>query len=124
LIANNLFTPLQLQQANGVAPLVPTAPLGQVNYAWLKSFDFNLKWRYTVKERFTIEPSINVFNLFNFANFDLPSNAMVNFLSGPTTGSINGTTRDENESYRVGRGTGVYALGAPRQMEFGLRVEF
>lgn len=124
LIQNGLFNSSELQLANGVAPSVPTAPQGQVNYAWLKSFDFNLKWRYLIKERFTIEPSINVFNLFNFANFDLPSNPMVSLLSGPTTGSVNGTTSVEHESYRVGRGTGVYALGAPRQMEFGLRIEF
>jgi hypothetical protein len=124
LIQNNLFTASELALANGVAPLVPTAPAGQVNYAWLKSFDFNLKWRYMIKERVTIEPSVNIFNLFNFANFDLPSNAITGLLTGPTTGSVNGTTSVEHESYRVGRGTGVYALGAPRQTEFGLRIEF
>jgi len=124
LIQNNLFTAAQLATANGVAPLVPTAPAGQVNYAWLRSFDFNLKWRYMIKERVTIEPSVNIFNLFNFANFDLPSNAITGLLTGPTTGSVNGTTSVEHESYRVGRGTGVYALGAPRQTEFGLRIEF
>jgi hypothetical protein len=124
LIQNGLMTLTQLQQMSGVAPSILTAPQGQVNYAWLKSFDFNLKWRYVLKEKVTIEPSINVFNLFNFANFDLPSNPMVSLLSGPGTGSVNGTTSAEHESYRVGRGTGVYALGAPRQMEFGLRIEF
>jgi hypothetical protein len=123
-VSSNLFTVSQLQLLNGVAPTVPLAPTGQVNYAWLKSFDFNLKWRYSFKERFTIEPSVNVFNIFNFANFDLPSNAMVGLLTGPTSGSVNGTTPLEHESYRVGRGTGVYALGAPRQVEFGLRIEF
>lgn len=124
LIQSGLMTLKQLQTMNGVAPLIASAPVGQVNYAWLKSFDFNLKWRYTIKERVTIEPSVNFFNLFNFANFDLPSNAMVGLLTGPTTGSVNGTTSVEQEAYRVGRGTGVYALGAPRQTEFGLRIEF
>ena len=109
---------------NGVAPQIASAPTGQVNYAWLKSFDLNLKWRYKIKERFTIEPSINVFNVFNFANFDLPSSAMASVLNGPGSGSVNGTTAVENEQFRVGRGTGVYALGAPRQTEFGLRIEF
>jgi hypothetical protein len=37
---------------------------------------------------------------------------------------INGTTRAGHDVGRVGVGTGVYALGAPRQIEIGLRLTF
>ena len=70
-----------------------------------------------------MQPSVAFYNLFNFANFDLPGMA----LNGPLTGAaeqINGTTRAGHEVDRVGVGTGVYALGAPRQIEFGLRLTF
>lgn len=124
LIQNGLMTLTELQHLNGVAPTLLNAPAGQENFRWLRSFDLNLKWRYTFKDRFVVEPSVNVFNIFNFSNFDAASNAMTGLLGGPTTGSINGTTSAELESYRIGRGTGVYAVGAPRQVEWGLRFEF
>jgi hypothetical protein len=54
---------------------------------------------------------------------DLPGNALSGALTG-TPGQINGTTREAHDVNRVGVGTGVYSLGAPRQIEFGLRVTF
>jgi len=39
-------------------------------------------------------------------------------------GQINGTTAAGHNVDRVGVGTGVYSLGAPRQLEFGLRITF
>jgi len=49
--------------------------------------------------------------------------ALNGLLTG-AAGQINGTTRAVHAVDRVGVGTGVYALGAPRQIEFGLRVTF
>ena len=39
-------------------------------------------------------------------------------------GQINGTTYEGHNINRVGVGSGVYSLGAPRQIEFGLRISF
>jgi hypothetical protein len=39
-------------------------------------------------------------------------------------GQINGTNALDHNIDRVGVGTGVYALGAPRQIEFGLNLTF
>ena len=39
-------------------------------------------------------------------------------------GQINGTNAATHNVDRVGVGTGVYSLGAPRQLEFGLRITF
>jgi hypothetical protein len=123
LIANNLMTLSQLQQLGGVAPTVPLAPSNQVNFTWLRALDLNVGWTYRFKERFAIEPSVAFFNVFNFSNFNLPPNTMSGLLNG-TPGSINGTAPLDNETFRVGNGTGVYALGASRQIEWGLKFTF
>jgi len=39
-------------------------------------------------------------------------------------GQINGTSPAGHNVDRVGVGTDIYSLGAPRQVEFGLRVTF
>jgi carboxypeptidase family protein len=123
LVANNLMTLAQLQALGGVAPMIPTAPTGQVDFSWLRAFDLNVAWKYKIKERFSIEPSVYFYNLFNFSNFNLPPNTMSGLLNG-TPGSINGTAKLDNEAFRIGNGTGVYALGAARQIEWGMKFTF
>ncbi len=62
-------------------------------------------------------------NLFNFTYYDLPPNILTGLLTG-NPGSINGTTQANCITNRVGLGTGVFVLGAPRAIEFGMRIEF
>jgi hypothetical protein len=124
LITNGLMTLAQLQALGGVSPILPLAPPGQVDFGWLRATDLKLAWRHTFAERFTIEPNVAFYNIFNFANFNLPPTTMNGLLNGPGTNSINGTTRSDQETFRVGNGTGVYSLGAQRQIEFGLRLVF
>jgi hypothetical protein len=124
LISNGLMTLAQLQALGGVAQPVALPPPGQVGFGWLRATDLKLAWRHTIAERFTIEPSAGFYNLFNFSNFNLPPNTMNGLLNGVGSGSINGTDRAAQESFRVGNGTGVYSLGAQRQLEFGLRLTF
>ena len=123
LITNNLLTQQDLINLGGVAPAVAPAPLGQVDYSWLRTFDTSLAWSYTIKERVTIRPSVAVFNLLNFVNFDLPGNMMSGLLTG-TSGAVNGTTYLGHATNRVGAGSGVFTSGSPRQIEFGLKVNF
>ena len=138
LLANNLMSLSQLQALGGVAPhicLAPPAvdpdpscsansPGSQVGFSWLRAFDLKFSWQHVIKERVTIQPSVGFYNLFNFSNFNLPPNTMNGILFGAGNGSINGTTPVDNQSFRVGNGTGVYSLGSQRQIEFGLRIVF
>ena len=126
LIQNGLMTQAQLFALggtyNGGVPL-PLAPPDQVNMSWLRTFDSSITWNYRIKERFTISPSVSAFNIFNFVNFDLPTSEMSGLLTGQP-GSINGTNYLNHFTNRVGAGTGVYTLGSPRQIEFGLKLVF
>lgn len=139
LIQNGLMTAPQLAALGGVAPHIclpppatdadpsctaPDSPGNQVNFTWLRALDLKLAWRHTFHDRYTVEPSVGFYNLPNFSNFNLPPNTMNGLLTGNGSGAINGTTATDNNSFRVGNGTGVYALGAQRQIEFGLRLVF
>ncbi len=123
LINNGFFTVAQLQALGAVAPSVSLAPNGQVDLGWLRALDLKVSWTYVFREKVSLEPGIGIYNLFNFANFDLPGNTMTGLLLG-SAGSVNGTTYLEHNINRVGVGSGVFALGSPRQVEFGLKVSF
>src|SRR5438270_2164297 len=135
LINNGMFTLQQLQALGGVLPQVALAPQGQVGLGWLKTFDLKFSYPRKFGENFTIEPSVSVFNAFNNANFDLPSSTVGPILNlaasacDPTThnncnGSVNSTTSLEHNANRVLPGSGVFDLGAPRVVEFGLKLSF
>ena len=79
-----------------VAPVVAMAPPEQVNLSWLGAFDLNVRWSPAIGEKLTLQTNVGFYNLFNFPKL----------------------------RSRVGVGTGVYSVGAPRQNEFGLRLVF
>jgi len=130
LVTSSLITQDQLVALGAVAqPYGAPAP-GNVNFPWLKATDLKLTWRHTFAERYTIEPSVGFYNVFNFSNFNLPPTTMSGLLDDP--GSINTNSKlfdpsaggVPNDAFRVGNGTGVYSLGAGRQIEWGLRLTF
>jgi Carboxypeptidase regulatory-like domain len=142
LISNGLMTLTQLQALGGVigganttinpcgGPYcgLPLAPPGAVGQAWLRTLDVNLSWGYKVADRVELRPGVGFFNLFNFSNFDGAAVPFSTILDG-SIGSPNGTTSALEHGaagnfLRLGLGSGVNALGAPRAIEFQMKVSF
>jgi len=123
LINANLFTLGQLQSLQGVMQQLPSAPPNEAGMGWLKDFDLSLSWAYKVKERVELRPGVSFYNLFNFANFNGPNNPLSGFLDG-SSGSVNGTSGVQPNANRLGLGSGVFGLGAPRVSEFTLKLTF
>jgi Carboxypeptidase regulatory-like domain len=121
LLQSGLFTHDQLIRLGGVAQPIQNTQPGAVMQSWLRALDLSLAWTYKPIESVTIEPSVSVFNVFNFANFDGPNQTLNGTLDG-SSGSVNGPGGHSND--RTGLGTGVFALGSPRAIEFGLKVTF
>jgi hypothetical protein len=131
LVGTGMFTAGQLSDLGLVAPLLSTAPPNQLPFTWVRALDFKLAWEGKFKERFTVEPSFGFYNIFNFSNFDLPPGTMTGWLTQGSN-SINSTAKGfsqasqsvQSDAYRVGVGTGVFGLGGPRVLEFGLKLSF
>jgi len=114
---------------------VPTQHLAGLG--WYKTFDLRLTWEHQLGERVTIAPSVSLFNMFNFANFDMPGYTQSGFLSygagsvalGATTvqpqntvgGNASGASGRTNRSTL---GPNMNASGAPRSVEWGVKVSF
>jgi Carboxypeptidase regulatory-like domain len=131
LIGDGLFTAAQLQTIGLVAPVLTPAPANQLTFPWVRAFDFKLDWVHTFHDRFTLTPSVGLYNIFNFSNFNLPPGAMTGWLTQGNS-SINSTIHGydpatntvPSDTFRVGAGTGVFGLGSPRTLEFSLKVTF
>jgi hypothetical protein len=123
LINSGLFTLGQLTSLGGVQQVIPAAPYDQVGMGWLRAFDASLNWIYKFRERFELQPGVSFFNVFNLSNFDGPGNPLSGTLSGQP-GTLNGTSGGQPSSNRLGLGSGVFALGSPRVIEFSLKLSF
>lgn len=130
-----VMTPTDMLALGWVMPTLPSVPLTAINMPWLKSFDVKAARAVEIKERITIEPSVSVYNVLNIANAFLPGNLPFgSLLSGPnptfvSTGllapnAIGGVTGANLNPFRAGFQSGTFATGAPRQIEFGLRIQF
>ncbi len=121
LVNAGLFTNPQLVSLGAVIPTIQAPPTNNAGNGYYKDIDVVLRWPFKIRERITVLPSVSFFNVFNFVNY-----GSLGGLSGGD-GSINGTTSGVNvgtNTIRVGRGTGVFAVGAPREAEYGLRIDF
>jgi hypothetical protein len=124
LIQNGLFSLAQLQQLGGVIqPLdVPAGPVQSLG--WLKTIDLSLAYPRKIGESFTIEPSATVFNAFNMSNFDGSAKNSLNGFLNTGAGSVNDSTQADHNRFRTLPGTGVFNLGSPRVIEFGMKLKF
>lgn len=123
LVNAGLFTQSQLVSLGAVKDTLAGVQPGTL-YAndWLRAFDMRFSVPIKVKERVSIEPSISIFNIFNFANFAISPATRVNGVLSAR--NLNGTTYSGLDAIRAGLGSGTFSLGAPRQLEYGLKITF
>jgi hypothetical protein len=140
LINGGVFSFQELKQIGGVqqplaAPITDVAGLG-----WLKTFDVRVSWEHTYHDRISFEPSVSFFNLLNFANFDLPGNTqngVLNFGAGSLSplatafqpqNTVGGSSANISNPFarnnRASLQSGMNAQGAPRAIEWGLKISF
>jgi hypothetical protein len=133
-----VLSPTDLTALGWVMPTIGAVAPNAIGIPWLKSMDLKAAWPIKLKEGVTIEPSASVFNLFNFWNAFLPGNSPSaslvpsNTTCTPLCGAtplapnvIGGVIQGSSlRPFRAGFESGTYALGAPRQFEFGLRISF
>jgi hypothetical protein len=124
LVDAQLFSEPQLVSLGATAPTLPLAPDGQVNNDSFFNTDVRFSKVFKIGEHLQIEPQVEVFNLFNIANYD----RLTDRLDG-SAGSANGTTRNgisaaESGLTRVGATTGSFSPGVQRAFQFGIRVTF
>jgi len=118
LIQAGLFRPDQLTSLGALLTSIQPAPTDQVSNDSLINTDVRVSKVFRIKERLTIEPMVEVFNLFNIANYDPLSSS----LSG-NVGDPNGTGKGQYPT-RIGSGSGSFAPGVQRAFQFGIRVSF
>jgi hypothetical protein len=122
LINAGLFTEPQLKSLGAVSQTIAFAPEDQVCLDAFYSTDIRISRVFMLNGgRVTIEPAIEVFNVFNASNYDLPENKLTGTLNGQP-GSLNGTT-PANRTNRAGT-MGSFTPGAPRSWQLGVRVSF
>ncbi len=138
LVDAKLFTQAQLFALGATPQPIADPPPGEVGLGSFFTFDLRLGWNiHPVRkwERLQFSPQVNIYNLFNRQNYDSPSLPLSGILNG-APGFLNGTTAHNQpgcstdptkctgRSNLIGLGSGVFALGAPRSLEFGFRVIF
>jgi hypothetical protein len=131
LVVSNLLTVQQLQSLGAFSPIIAAPPANYVRPTWLRSVDMQLSWPYHFGDRYVLEPNISVFNVMNIANFNSPSNPISGVLDSSPGRSVNNSTTDcgivngvcTAQTNRV-VSSGAYQLGAPRQLQFGVKLTF
>ncbi len=125
-----VMTAQDLVDLGWVMPQLGSVATNAMATPWLKSLDLKLSWPFKIKDRVSIEPSASVFNVFNianeFASGNFPGGSLLPGQNGVLAPNVvGGVTPGSNLApYRTSFQSGTYALGAPRQFEFGLRISF
>jgi hypothetical protein len=122
-----------MQALGGVIQPLKLAPAGQVGLDNFIADDLRVSYAFHLShlwhglgEQTVLEPTVDVYNVVNKANFDPPGGFITAPLRGildGTAGSANGTTYSQRVN-RYGLGSGVFSQGVPRAFEIGMRLTF
>jgi len=133
LVSAGIFSQADMQALGGVIQPIKPAPAGQVGLDNFVADDIRLSYAFRLAhiwhgfgEQTTLEPTVDLYNVANKANFDPPGGFITAPLRGildGTVGSANGTIASDRIN-RYGLGSGVFSQGVPRALEVGLRLTF
>jgi hypothetical protein len=135
VLANSgLFRADQLHDLGAFPQPIQSPPGHYAEATWLKTMDLRLSRPFQVGERVTVVPNFAIFNVFNWANFGGAGNQLSGVLNGAPGSSLNNASSAgfcgnsialcSSRLDRILPGSGTYGEGAPRQMEFGVRITF
>jgi hypothetical protein len=132
VVAAGILTQNQLIAAGAVEPTLGAAPAHPFANTMLRTFDTNVSypihWK-KLPEYVSLEPTVAIYNVFNFANYDSiasTATALETVANAPSAeGNPNGPSGYQTyNSVRVSRKTGTFDQGAPRSTEFQLKLNF
>jgi Carboxypeptidase regulatory-like domain len=127
LLNNGIFTPAELQALGGVQQPIAAAPAQPFASPMFRQVDASAL--YPIKLRFlgegrSLQPGVAVYNVGNFGNYTLPPSFGVltaagesNFVNGPSDFSVKNLDR-------ITRGSGTFASGTPRSIEYQMKFVF
>jgi hypothetical protein len=137
LVNSNLISEQEMVALGAVMPTIQGGqglPSQFAQATWLKTMDLRLSRPFQIGERVKVEPNFSVFNLFNWANFGGAGNQLSGVLNGAPGSALNNASSGgycgssaafcTSRLDRVLPGSGTYSNGAPRQMDFGVRITF
>jgi Carboxypeptidase regulatory-like domain len=133
IVNAGLLTASQMQQLGAVVPPLAPAPKEQVGIDNFVANDIRLSYAFHLAhvwhgfgESAVLQPTVDIYNVANKANFDPPGGFVTSPLRGVLDGSVgsaNGTTASQRTN-RYGLGSGVFSQGVPRAVEVGMRLTF
>ncbi|HMK22405.1 MAG TPA: TonB-dependent receptor [Terriglobales bacterium] len=133
LVGAGLMTAAQMQQLGATIASIPQAPAHQVGIDNFVANDIRLSYLFRLShlwhgfgESATLQPTLDLYNVVNKANFDPPGGFVTAPLRGVLDGSVgsaNGTLPSQRIN-RYGLGSGVFSQGVPRALEVGMRLTF
>ena len=127
LVHGGLFTRDQLFALGATADAVPLGPASnRAALGWLKTVDLRTSFSIKRGEKLVIEPSVAIYNLFNFVNYDVSPRTRPQAVLNGAVGSINGTRNsiEDRNPERAYQSSSTFSLGSARQVELGVRIVF
>ena len=79
-----------------------------------------LQRRFQLSERFSLQASADMFNIFNHPNFGSPVNYLTSPLFGHSTQTLNNCLGSGGER----RPQPLYQIGGPRSVQLALKLQF
>lgn len=134
VVGSGVMTLADMQALGWVQQPLASVASGAKGLTWFRDFDLKLAWPIKIGERISLEPQVSFYNVFNIANEFLGGNlplgvllpggsGCANCLADNVIGGVTGA-KSSIDPFRATMQSGTNAFGAPRQIEFGLRLTF